>query len=209
MNKLSTISTAIAMLVFAVGCSGNKSSSEDTIRVDSNVTPQLPEETVTDAQITGRGIGPVRLQMTITSLSPSVENLYDNIEKEGGYESNTYHFMLDGKPRFTVYEFESGLVDIISVDDSSVIVNNPDGEPVRIGESFSKVFGLNGVKPQWEAADDEGIWVWNWQGLWFQPDQSTLNEVLVHKLYNQNTPPTAADFSPDVKVGYIATGLPW
>ena len=208
-RRILTPALLTVLVLFGAACSGNKVKDTDTISVEPDPTPELPVEDIMDAQITSRGIGPIRTDMRIVDMKPSVENLYDTIVREGGYESNSYHFFLDGQQRFTVYEFESGIANVICVDDSSVVVNNPGGGNVRLGDSFTKVFSLDGVKPQWECTDDEGMWVWNWQGLWFQPDQSQLNDVLVHKLYNQNTPPSNSDFTPEVTVGYIGTGLPW
>lgn len=199
----------LLLIPVLASCGGHKSGASDTISVETDTLPALPEEETTEAMLTSRGIGPIRTGMRIVNIQPSVENLYDTIVQEGGYESNTYHFLLDGRQRFTVYEFETGEADVVSVDDDSVVVNNPSGGTIRLGDPFSKVLELEGVKPEWESADDEGMWVWNWQGLWFQPDQNKLNDTLVHKLYNSTTPPTAADFTPEVTVAYIATGLPW
>lgn len=209
MKRIIRTIMALALIGLAGSCGDSKPKQTDTIRIESQPEVALPAEDVKEAQITGRGIGPIKVGMRIIEIKPEVENLYDEIETERGYESNTYHFKLKGKKRFTVYEFESGTANVVSVDDSSIVVTDPASEPVRLGDSFLKVLNLSGVKPQWEAIDGDGMWVWEWQGIWFQPDQSKLTDALVHKLYNQNASPTKADFTEDIKVEYIGTGLPW
>ncbi len=41
------------------------------------------------------------------------------------------------------------------------------------------------------------------------PSQQGLGEILSRKLYDSKETPSAADFSDDVKVGFIGTGLPF
>ena len=209
MPKVIFPSMAMAFLLLIASCSGKSGKETDTLTVEPDPTPELPLETIADAQLTARGIGPVRIHSRIVDLRPKVENLYDSVARESGYESNTYHFYLDGEQRFSVYEFGSGMVDVIGVEDSSVIVRGAGNKTVRLGDPFSKVLELDGVTPQWESADDEGMWVWSWEGIWFVPDQSRLPDTLAHKLYNQNVAPRLSDFTPEVTIGYIGTGLPW
>ena len=203
--------TALAVIVMLLlsGCSGRKHKETDTIKIEPDPTPELPVEDMMDAQINSRGIGPIKRGMRIVEIQPSVENLYDTIVTEKGYASNSYSFFLDGQQRFTVYEFESGVANVIAVDDESVVVSAPGGKMLRLGDPFSKVLSLNGVRPVWESADEEGMWCWTWQGLWFQPDLQNLSDALVHKLYNQNAAPLASDFDESIGIGYIGTGLPW
>lgn len=163
-----------------------------------------------DAQLTSRGIIPIKVGMRVVDIKPQVENLYDSIIPEKGYESNTYHFYLDNEERFTAYEFEAGTISLVAANNPSIVVKDLEGrEMARIGEPFTKVLQLPGVKSQWETGDDDGMWVWIWQGIWFIPDQSNLTEKLVHKLYNPNVAPSASDFSEEVTVSYMGTGLPW
>lgn len=203
------LSLIMAFAVIMSSCGGSGSRSADTLTVTQDTVPTPEPEVVLEARLSPRGIDPVKIGMRITEISPKVENLYDSIVHESGYESDSYSFLLDGKQRFTVYEFESGAVDVLAVDDGSVFVSTPDGGSVRLGDDFSKVLAIKGVQPVWESADGDGMWCWTWQGIWFQPDQSNLPDVLSHKLYNPSSAPAASDFNSEVKVGYMGTGLPW
>ena len=213
-NYLNVKNIAIVALMALTGvllpaCGGGKTHPTDTLTVEPDPTPQPAEETMTDAKLGPTGVAPIKVGMRISEVKPSVENLYDSIARESGYESNSYTFLFDGERRFTVYEFETGIVNVVAADDDSVVVEDPTGEKIRLGDPFSKVLAIKDVKPVWESADGEGMWCWTWQGLWFQPDQSALPDVLSHKLYNPTTPPSPSDFNEDVKVGYMGTGLPW
>lgn len=78
-----------------------------------------------------------------------------------------------------------------------------------IGDSFANVLSIPGVQAEWIGYDDGGMWYWTWDGLWFAPSQQGLGEILSRKLYDSKETPSAADFSDDVKVGFIGTGLPF
>lgn len=210
-RMLKRVAPAVAVLQLAVmsGCSGKEVKTRETLTVEPDVTPEMPKKTETDVTLTPLGIKPVKVGMRIAEIQPKVENLYDTIVREEGYDSNSYYFMLGGNKRFTAYEFESGVVNVLSAEARSVVVNAPDGCELRLGDSFRKVLGLKGVNSVWQSADGEGMWCWNWQGIWFVPDQNDLPDVLAHKLYNQTSAPRVSDFPEDVEIGYIGTGLPW
>lgn len=199
----------IALLSLASGCGAGETQNRDTIVVEADPTPELPQTAQVDVRMSPMGVGPIRTGMRISEIQPKVENLYDTIVAEGGYDSNSYYFMLDGNRRFSVYEFDSGVVNVISADGRSVVVETPGGGELRLGDSFRKVLGLKDCNAIWRSADGEGMWCWNWQGLWFYPAQDYLPDVLAHKLYNQTIAPQASDFPEDVEIGYIGTGLPW
>lgn len=190
-------------------CSGKQPKHEETISVEPLESPELPGHAVSDAQLTPLGVDPIRTGMRISEIQPKVENLYDSIARQSGYESNSYFFFLDGNHRFTVYEFDSGIVNVVAAENRSIVVNGNNGQEIRLGDSFKKVLALNNVAPIWQAGDGEGMWCWNWQGIWFYPDQQNLPDVLAHKLYNQTSVPQSSDFSDDIEIGYIGTGLPW
>ena len=80
---------------------------------------------------------------------------------------------------------------------------------IRTGDEFSKVLALNGVESEFQGFDDMGIWYWKWNGLYFGVDETNIPESLGTALSDGKRPPRAADFTPDVKIGYIATGLPF
>lgn len=182
---------------------------KDTVTIAPDPTPPMPEHAISDVAISPRGVGPIRTGMRISEIKPSVENLYDTIVRESGYDSNSYYFILDGETRFSVYEFESGIVNVVAADNPTVVVNGPDGCRLRIGDSFNRIVEIKDSNAVWQSVDGDGMWCWNWQGLWFVPEQDKLDDRLAHKLYNQTCSPQRSDFPDDVKIGYIGTGLPW
>lgn len=199
---------AIGLLSMA-SCSGKDQKTAETIRVEPSQQTELPKKAVSDAQLTPLGVDPIRTGMRISEIQPKIENLYDSIARQSGYESNCYYFYLNGNHRFTVYEFDSGIVNVVSVDNRSIVVNGNGGKELRLGDSFKKVLSLKDVNAVWQAGDGDGMWCWNWQGIWFYPDQENLPDVLAHKLYNQTSAPQASDFNEDIEIGYMGTGLPW
>lgn len=208
MNVFKTIGLLLGLLIIA-SCSGKEDKPHDTLTIEPDPTPELPKKVVNDVNLSPIGIGPIKVGMRISEIKPEVENLYDSIARQGGYESNSYYFFLDGNQRFTVYEFDSGVVNVISADNRSVVVKGPNGTELRLGDSFHKVLNLKDVNSVWQSADGEGMWCWCWQGIWFIPEQEDLPDVLAHKLYNQTSSPRMSDFPEDVQIGYIGTGLPW
>lgn len=205
---------AIALILLASfgamwSCSSKPEKTQDTLTIEPDPTPELPKKVESDIKMSPLGIGPIKVGMRISEIKPKMENLYDTIVRQGGYDSNSYYFYLDGNQRFTVYEFESGIVNVVSADNRSVVVDDGNGGELRIGDSFRKVLNLKDVNAVWQAADGEGMWCWNWQGIWFVPDQEALPDVLAHKLYNQTSAPRPSDFPEDILIGYIGTGLPW
>lgn len=210
-NGFGIIAGTAALAVFGMlsGCSGKEHKIEETIKVAPSQQTDLPKKTVSDAQLTPLGIDPIRTGMRISEIQPKIDNLYDSISRQEGYQSNEYYFYLDGNKRFTVYEFESGVINVVQADNRSIVVKGSDGQEIRLGDSFRKVLALKDVNSVWQAGDGEGKWCWNWQGIWFYPDDSNLPDVLEHKFYNQTSAPQASDFTDDIEIGYMGTGLPW
>lgn len=203
-----TLMSVLCALGFG-SCSSKPEKVIDTLTIEQDPTPEMPKAVENDVKLSPIGIGPIRIGMRISEIQPKVENLYDTIVRQTGYESNSYYFYLDGNQRFTVYEFDSGVANVISADNRSVVVDGPNGEELRLGDTFRKVLQLKDVNSVWQSADGEGMWCWSWQGIWFVPDQEQLPDVLAHKLYNQTAAPRPSDFPEDVTIGYIGTGLPW
>lgn len=211
LEKIAGLLALVVLVVLPQACGSKQGSADDTLAIEHDTT--AIEESVKEmreASLNARGIEPVTISKRISEIRPSEPALYDTIVREAGYGSNSYSFMFDGKSRFTVYEFESGVVDVIAIDDASVYVTADDDERIVLGDPFSKVLNLKGVNAVWQNADDgEGMWCWTWRGLWFQPDQQNLNDALSHSLYNPNSEPRKEDFTPEITIGYIGTGLPW
>ncbi len=201
--------SAVVLMGVMSGCSSKEHKVEDTIEVAPSDRTDLPKKALSDAQLTPLGIDPIKVGMRISEIQPHVDNLYDSISRQEGYQSSEYYFYLNGNKRFTVYEFESGVVNVVSADNRSIVVKGNNGNEIRLGDSFKKVLALKDVNSVWQAGDGEGKWCWNWQGIWFFPDDSELPDVLEHKFYNQTAAPQASDFTDDIEVGYIGTGLPW
>lgn len=203
----------IVPVIMIAGCKKgggeNHAASKEVVAEDTVDSAVAAEDTIPDAELISAGIEPIRVGMRVVDIAPKVENLYDSIVNQGGYESNSYYFYLYGKQRFTAYEFSEGKVSVVSADDGSIVVKGADGETLRIGDPMAKVMSLKGVKTEWQPADDEGMWCWNWKGIWFLPDQEVLTEQQTEALYNPDKAPSAKEFGTGVKIGYMGTGLPW
>lgn len=199
------------VILMTGGCSkkgGENSSDTDTVRSvndQSEASALEPQDIV----LTSEGISPVTIGMQISLIPADSAGIYDSVISEEGYESNSYLFMSDGQPMFTAYEFTPGTIDVVSADSPRIVVMSPDGKALRLGGELADVLSLPGVEAEWESADGEGMWCWRWEGLWFQPDQSHLPEDLSRALYNDAKAPGVEMMTPEVKIGYIGTGLPW
>lgn len=197
-------------IIFLSSCSGKKASdSRDCTETDTCVTDSVVSVTPSELMLTSEGIGEITIGMLTSQIPLELPGVYDSVHSEDGYESNTYLFMEDGKPLFTAYEFTEGTLDVVSAESPRVFVMAPDGTKLRIGEEFSKVLALPGVEAEWENADGEGMWCWNWKGIWFQLDQAHLPEELSRELYSSIAPPSSTSFTSDARIGYMGTGLPW
>lgn len=205
-----TTSLAAILMLISGGCSG-KGKADGKVDTPADTMQAIEEEPAApvDIELTSEGVGSVSIGMEIAMIPESVPGVYDAVESESGYGSNSYIFMWDGRSVFTAYEFTEGKIDVVSADSPRVYVKAPDNKELRLGGEFKDVLGLPGVQAEWENADGEGMWCWRWNGIWFQPDQSHLSEELSRELYNDAAEPSASSFTRDVRIGYIGTGLPW
>lgn len=200
----------IAALLMLLASCGNNKKSETAAASDSAQTESMesPVAGPTDFYLTRDSIGPVRVGEKITDLPAAVANLYDAVLTTETPDAMAYTYLLADMPQFTIYDFMEGKVDVIALEGNARSVMTPEGE-IRTGDEFSKVLALNGVESEFQGFDDMGIWYWKWNGLYFGVDETNIPESLGTALSDGKRPPRAADFTPDVKIGYIATGLPF
>ena len=203
--------TAGIFLLLLASCNGNKtetagySAKSDSARTESMESPVAgPVEFF----LTSDSIGPVRVGEKISDLPQAVANLYDVVLTTETPDAMAYTFLLADVPQFTIYDFMEGKVDVIALEGNARASNTPDGE-LRTGDEFSKVLALKGVESEFQNFDDSGIWYWKWNGLYFGVDETGISESLGAALSEGKRPPRASEFTPDVKIGYIATGLPF
>lgn len=204
-----SLSAALALLLLA-SCSGKKDNSATATDSDSTLTAQMesPVAGPEDFYLTADSIGPVRVGDAISDLPVAVANLYDHMITSDTPDAMAYTFLLADIPQFTIYDFMDGKADVIALEGNARGVQVPGGQ-LRVGDEFSKVLALKGVESEWGGIDDNGVWYWKWNGLYFGVDETNMNEKLGDALTDSKLPPRASMFSPDVKIGYIATGLPF
>lgn len=203
------IAVAMATLTACGGKSAGEGESMDSNPADTVAATDSVAVEIADALLTSGGIAPIEVGMKVIDIQPSVEGLYDSIVSENGYESNSYYFFLNGEQRFTAYEFDPGVVNLVCADNGSIYVNGDEDTRLRMGDPFGKVLGLKNVEAVWQEGDGEGVWSWKCNGIWYLPDQSALTEKLSQKLYNSDSAPKGSDFDDSVTIGYMGTGLPW
>lgn len=210
MKKFYFLMTAAALMMALAACSGNKKAESASKTSDSALTEQMESPVAGDTAfyLTREGIGPVHTGESVSALPAAVPNLYDHMLTTDTPDAMAYTFLLADVPQFTIYDFMAGKVDVIALEGNARGVQTPRGE-IRVGDEFSKVLALDGSESEWESYDDGGIWYWRWNGLYFGVDETNISDKLADALCNENTPPSAALFTPAVKIGYIATGLPF
>ncbi len=196
-------------LLMLASCGGNKKGT-GAVSSDSARTVEMESAVAgtTEYFLTRDSIGPVRVGGSIADMPEAVANLYDVVLTTETPDAMAYTCLLADVPQFTIYDFMEGKVDVIALEGNARAVNTPEGQ-LRVGDEFSKVLALKGVESEWESLDVTGIWYWKWNGLYFGVDESGINEKLGEALCDGRRPPRAADFTPDIKIGYIATGLPF
>lgn len=201
--------SALALLLAACGGS-NKNASADSAKSDSaeTLSMEAPVAGPVDYYLTADSIGPVHVGSPISDLPAAVPNLYDMMLTTETPDAMAYTFMLADIPQFTVYDFMEGKVDVIALEGNARSIQTPDGE-IRTGDEFTKVLALPGVQSEFQSMDDMGIWYWKWNGLYFGVDETGISESLGNALSDGKRPPRAAQFPASVKIGYIATGLPF
>lgn len=198
----------VALLILA-SCGGNKSA-QSSAGSDSALTAEeiSPVAGETRFYLSADSIGPVRVGETISALPAAVPNLYDMMITTETPDAMAYTFLLGDVPQFTIYDFMEGKVDVIALEGNSRAAQTADGE-LRVGDPFEKVLGLKGVESEWAGMDESGVWYWKWNGLYFGVDETGIDQKLGDALCDSKLPPRGALFTPDVKIGYIATGLPF
>lgn len=199
-----------AMALTLAACGGNQESSTSSAASDSaeTVSMESPVAGPVNYYLTADSIGPVHVGDEISNLPAAVANLYDMMVTTETPDAMAYTMMLADIPQFTIYDFMEGKVDVIALEGNSRSISTPDGE-LRVGDEFAKVLALPGVQSEFQSMDDMGIWYWKWQGLYFGVDETNIPESLGNALSEGKRPPRAAEFPSSVKIGYIATGLPF
>lgn len=209
MRKIFCMIIPVAALMAACG-GGKKTEIGNKADSDSALTEEMVSPVAGDTvfYLTVDSLGPVKVGEKMASLPDAVANLYDNVEVSDTPDAVAYTFRLADVPQFTVYDFMDGQVDIIALEGDAHGVSVPVGT-IRVGDPFTRVLELPGVVAEWQAMDEEGIWYWKWQGLFFGVDEMGISEELADGLCDEHRPPRAGLFGPGVKVGYIGTGLPF
>ena len=162
MSKKLNVFTILATLLIFVACSGGNKEKADSATVETDPLEMPDEDAPEVAVITDRGIAPLKIGMAITDIRPSVENLYDTIRVEDGYDSTVYHFIREGETRFDGYEFGDGTLAVLAAADDSVVADTPGGQ-LSLGMPFSEVLALKGVSVSFQSLDGNGLWCWTWQ----------------------------------------------
>lgn len=208
MKKIMMLS-AVGCLVLA-GCSGNKK--EKVVESDSMSEPvEIATETQgesTVAFITKDSIGHIFVGMPLHEVPDSISGLYTHKENGASPDAVTITFSDSDGEEFISYDFGEGNIDVLNVVGKNIKVNGPDGY-FGLGDQFAKILDLPGVETEWSGYDGGGSWYWVWDGLWFAPSQETLTETLSKSLYNYDSAPSTSDFSDNVTIGFIGTGLPF
>lgn len=178
---------------------------------DTDTVAEILEDSVTPPPsyvLSNRGIGPLEVGMNVESWPEESEGLYHYVEADKGGEANQFNFYADEQPSITVLDFGEGKADLLIVDDPQIGAQVGD-TVVNMTTPFAEFLQLPDVSASWEQLDDEGMWYWKCNGLWFAPALENLPEKLANKLYNPEKAPIADDFPREVTIGYIATGLPF
>ncbi len=199
----------LGLLVLS-GCGGSKKE-ETKESVPFNDQSEVAEEVVAPKDtffLTKDNLGPVRIGMSVNNIPDSVAGLYGKKEVGASEDAVTVTFLDGDAESFIAYDFGESQVDVINRINRAVKVDAPRGA-FGLGDKFAKVLELPGVRAEWSAYDGNGSWYWVWEGLWFAPSQETLTETLSRRLYHSGSAPTVADFSDEVTVGFIGTGLPF
>lgn len=208
MKKQILMCGALAFLLAACGGKNGTTVTENASDSAETVAMESPVAGPVDYYLTSDSIGPVRVGYEISDLPAAVPNLYDMMLTTETPDAMAYTMMLADVPQFTIYDFMEGKVDVIALEGNSRSIMTPNGE-IRVGDEFAKVLALPGVQSEFESMDDMGIWYWKWHGLYFGIDETNLPESFGNALSEGKRPPRASEFTPAVKIGYIATGLPF
>ncbi len=179
---------------------------------DSIVMENPADEKVAEipvAYLTKDSIGGISIGMPMNEVPYTLEGLYTRKENGASPDAVTIEFFEDNSPRFVVYDFGEGKIDVINLIGSDVKVKTLKGD-LGIGDRMAEVLDLPGVTAEWSGYDGGGMWYWTWEGLWFAPAQENLSAPLSQRLYHSGQAPTMKDFQEEnVTIGFIGTGLPF
>ena len=209
LNNLTAIGL-MSVVIASCGTKGLKEDRQDSMDMSDSTAGTEVSAVLGDSvfYITADSIGAVHVGEKISALPPVVDYLYDAMVTTPTPDAMAYTFLLNNVPQFTVYDFMRGEVDVIALEGNALSVNTPDGE-LRVGDSFKRVLGLKGVESEWIDLDDTGVWYWKWNGLYFGVDETNLSDEQGEALCDGKLPPRASLLGDEVKIGYIATGLPF
>lgn len=212
-------STLLLTLVSALSlasCGGKNASNDSIATVDSDKAAEAAAmpDTLPTYYLTSEGLGPVKIGMNVNDLPLDIPGLYTGRTVENDYESTAYVFTNEDAPEafsypFTVIDFGGDKVDVIILNDEQCAVAVPQGDDITLSSPFAAVLALPGVKATWESLEGNGAWYWTWEGLWFQPSLDNPGDEVAKKINDGKSAPVASDFSKDVTIGYIGTGLPF
>lgn len=198
--------TLLLTLITLTACGGNEKKNTDSETV---CAPEVCDTVAApEFSLTSEGVGPVRTGMKVGSWPSAVEELYDRVESSDGGDANQYEFYFGDRPMLTVLDFGENKADLIIVSDPAVKAAVGD-KRLGLGDSFRNLLESDGVTADFQSYDEEGMWYWHADGLWFAPEQESLPENLAKKLYDDRQKPIISDFPENVGIGYIGTGLPF
>lgn len=200
----------VMLVLLATGCGKGSSAStsdSDSI-VENNIDAIEAPDSIPTIYITRDSIGPIHIGMPINEIPDSIAGLYDKKLNGASQDAVTVEFNNQYGSSFVAYDFGENKVDVLNLIGNYVKVKAPRGD-FSLGDSFWRVLELPGVKAEWAGYDDSGMWYWNWEGLWFAPSQENIPEALLRRLYHSDVPPTQVDFTDEVTIGFIGTGLPF
>ncbi len=207
--KKTLLFSAICSVIIAACGSSHKETSIDSDSMA--IVEELPLETVATSEVayvTKDSIGHIFVGMPMHEVPDSIPHLYSNKENGASEDAVTITFLDGEREKFIAYDFGEGNIDVLNVIGTNVKVKTPNGN-LGIGDQFAKILDLPGVETEWSGYDGTGSWYWIWNGIWFAPSQETLTEQLSKHLYDYHNPPTSEDFSDEIKIGFIGTGLPF
>ena len=209
MKRLLIIPAVSALVITGCG-GGNKNMTADSDSIYPDMTSETVETVVPVASsyITKDSIGHIFIGMTCHEVPDSVAGLYNHKENGASEDAVTITFSNPDGEQFISYDFGEGNIDVLNVIGRDIKVKAPDGD-FGLGDKFTRVLDLPDVKTEWSGYDGGGSWYWVWDGLWFAPSQETLTDSISRRLYNYDTAPIRSDFTDDITIGFIGTGLPF
>lgn len=197
-----------AVAIAVTSCGGQKGQTVDSDSIHEPETVESEPVATEEILLTSEGVGIIAIGMPMSEIPDSVPGLYTSKENGASPDAVTVTFSNPDGQQFVAYDFGEGNVDVINVIGNDVKVQGV-RETLDFSSPFSKVLELPGVEAEWTGYDDGGMWYWKWHGLWFAPTQENLSTDLSHRLYHSGQAPTFKDFTEDVKIGFIGTGLPF